>query len=270
MTVLVAGEHRVDAGKTTFATGLLAHADAVGFKPRAGNDVWHDHDDYRAAIGEGHVCGKDARRLAAASPGQLDPLDVNPIHRLWTPAPGPGTGLLGQADRSFLLDRVGEEYLVNGTVDLPESARQALPLADALVVDSVEELNAAIREYYLPALESLARTIDRTDRAVVESYADVARPIQGLDPGAVAVVELGRVRLYEGSRYAKSCSIASGGSTPLEGQLEKRVSDVTELLDPVATVELSPLREAEQTDPPAVAEAYAPVYEQLLDVAGWE
>jgi len=270
MTLLVAGAQRVDAGKTTFSTGLAADTDGLGFKPRAGNDVWHNHDDYLTAIEEGHVYGKDARRLADASPGRLAPLDVNPVHRLWTPAPGPGTGLLGQSDREFLLDRVGEEYLVNGTVELPESARQALPLADAVVVESVEELNAAIREYYLPALDSLGRTIERTERAVVESYADVARPIQGLEPDAVAVVDPGRARIYGGSRYGKSCSIASGGTTPLEGQLEKRVSNVVELIDPVATVELPPLRKEEQSDPHAVAEAYAPAFEQLLDVAGWE
>jgi len=183
MTLLVAGEHRVDAVKTTFASGLLAHADAVGFKPRAGNDVWHDHDDYLTAVADGHVYGKDARR---------------------------------------------------------------------------------------PALASLARTIERTERAVVESYGDIARPVQGLEPEAVAAVDPRRVRIYWGSRYDKSCSIASGGTTPLEGQLEKRVSDVTELLDPVATVELPPLRTEEQSDPHAVAEAHAPVYEQLVDVAGWK
>jgi predicted P-loop ATPase/GTPase len=38
MTVLVAGAHEVDAGKTTVSTGLLARTGAVGFKPRAGND----------------------------------------------------------------------------------------------------------------------------------------------------------------------------------------------------------------------------------------
>ncbi len=40
MKLLVAGGDRVDAGKTTFSTGLLARTDAVGFKPRAGNDYW--------------------------------------------------------------------------------------------------------------------------------------------------------------------------------------------------------------------------------------
>jgi len=270
MTLLVAGARRVDAGKTTFSTGLVEFVDGVGFKPRAGNDYWFHHDDCRRALDEGHVYGEDARRLSEASPGQLDPLDVNPIHRLWTPDPGPGTGLLGQPDRAFVLDRVGEAYLVNGTVEVPASARDRLPLAGAVVVDSVEELNAAIRRQYLPTLEALERTIDRTERAVVESYADVARPTPSLEPAAVAVVEPARARIYDGSRYVKSCSIASGGTTPLEGRLEKRVQDVVELIDPVATVELPPLTEEERTDPAAVADAYGPAYERLFDVAGWE
>lgn len=46
MTLLVAGSERVDAGKTTFALGLIASLDGVGFKPRAGNDYWFHHDDY--------------------------------------------------------------------------------------------------------------------------------------------------------------------------------------------------------------------------------
>ncbi len=65
MTILVAGSDRVDAGKTTFTVGLLAHHDAVGFKPRAGNDFWFDHDDAKRALSEGRLYGKDAKRLAA-------------------------------------------------------------------------------------------------------------------------------------------------------------------------------------------------------------
>jgi len=50
MRLLVAGADRVDAGKTTFATGLVAETGAVGFKPRAGNDYWFHHEDVRAAL----------------------------------------------------------------------------------------------------------------------------------------------------------------------------------------------------------------------------
>jgi len=270
MTLLVAGRQRVDAGKTTFSTGLAVYTGAVGFKPRAGNDYWFHHDDYLQSTGNGSLYGKDARRLAGASPGQLDPTDVNPIHRLWRPSPGPGTGLLGQSDRSFVLDRVGESYLVNGRVEVPDAARERLPLADATVIESVEELNAAIQQYHLPALDALERTIERTARAVVESYADVARPIQDLDPDAVAVVGPGRARIYDGSRYAKGCSVAPGGTTQMEGRLEKRVADVTDLIDPVTTVALPGLPSAERSDPDKVAAAYEPAYERLLDVANWQ
>jgi len=270
MTLLVAGGSRVDAGKTTFSAGLVAHAGAVGFKPRAGNDYWYDHDDYRRAVGEGSLYGKDARRLAAASPGQLAPEDINPVHRLWIPSPGAGTGLLGQGDRSFLVDRVRDGYVVNGTVELPDDVRDGLPLSDAAVVRTVEELNAAIQQSHLRALEALERTIEGADRAVVESYADVARPIQTVEPDAVAVVEPRRVRIFDGSRYLKGCQIATGGSTPLEGQLEERVSDVTDLIDPVETVELPPLPKGVRSEPDAVAAAYEQAYDRLLDAAGWQ
>ncbi|WP_418286595.1 ATPase [Halorubrum sp. DTA46] len=142
--LLVAGGDRVDAGKTTFSTGLVAslaanRGDAIGVKPLAGNDYWFDHDDYRIATDSGRLYGKDARRLAAAStrslsesaPGEdshesdrradergsdrvddcrnraevVTPESVNPVHRLWRPTPG-RTGLLGDTDRTFLCDRV--------------------------------------------------------------------------------------------------------------------------------------------------------------------
>ncbi|MEF8791499.1 MAG: ATPase, partial [Haloarculaceae archaeon] len=65
MRLLVAGADRVDAGKTTFSTGLVHETGATGYKPRAGNDYWFDHDDYRRAVDAGRLYGKDARRLAA-------------------------------------------------------------------------------------------------------------------------------------------------------------------------------------------------------------
>src|SRR6056297_92746 len=66
MKLLVAGDARVDAGKTTFAAGLLASlSDVVGFKPRAGNDYWFDHDDVATALAEGRLYGKDIATLTA-------------------------------------------------------------------------------------------------------------------------------------------------------------------------------------------------------------
>ncbi|MEF8826448.1 MAG: ATPase, partial [Halapricum sp.] len=183
MRLLVAGADRVDAGKTTFSTGLVHETGATGYKPRAGNDYWFDHDDYRRAVDAGRLYGKDARRLAAASPGDPDPETINPVHRLWTPVPGPSKGLLGQEGRAVLVDRVGdrgeERWVVNATVDLPRSVREALSLSDAVEVASVAEFNDAMRELHVPAMEALGERIADADRAVVESYADVARPLEG-------------------------------------------------------------------------------------------
>jgi predicted P-loop ATPase/GTPase len=270
MRLLVAGASRVDAGKTTFTTGLLDRLGGVGFKPRAGNDYWFDHDDYRRSLEEGSLYGKDAKRLAAASTGDYDPEDLNPVHRLWRPSPGPDTGLLGQAHREFVLDRVGESFVVNARADVPESARENLPLSDAPEVESVAQLNDVIRRLHLPMFEGFADRIravqaETGSSAVVESYGDVALPIRGVSFDAVAVVEPGRMRAYDGDRFLKACEVAGG--TPREGQLEVHTADVTDLADPKATASLAPLSEADRRNPAAVARAYADAYEELLSIA---
>lgn len=274
MRVLVAGADRVDAGKTTFSTGLVAHIDAVGFKPRAGNDYWFDHDDYRRAIQEGRLNGKDARRLVEVTDRTVEIPDVNPIHRLWRPAPGSGTGLVGPADRQFVCDRVAGSFVVNESARVPETARTSLAIDTAVSVATVEELNTATRRRHLPALEAVGRRIRDSDRAVVESYADIARPLQGVLDGdeavglydAVAVVEPGRVRVYDGNRYVRATSVAS--ASPRDGRLERRVPDVVKHLDPVAAVELDPLPSIDRSDPDRVAEANAGAYGRIIDAVG--
>jgi predicted P-loop ATPase/GTPase len=265
MKLLVAGADRVDAGKTTFTVGLLERTGAVGFKPRAGNDHWFHHDDFRHAVEQGRLFGKDARRLADASPGDVEPEAINPVHRLWRPSPGNGTGLLGQADREFVVDRVAENYVVNDTVEVPETARDHLPLDDAVRVGTLQEFNEVMEQLHLVALEGILRRIREQERAVVESYGNVARPLQEYEPDAVAVVEPGRARVYEGDRFVKACSVASGG--PNEGQLEEHVPAVVELVDAVDSMALPALSSAERKDPPAVADAYGHAYESLLDAA---
>lgn len=262
MTILVVGESRVDAGKTTFTTGLLDRIDGVGFKPRAGNDYWFDHDDYRRAVAAGRLYGKDATRLAAASRGDRDPESLNPLHRLWRPSPGPDTGLVGKARREFVCDRIGDEFVVNAHADVPDSARENLPLADAERVETVEEVDAVTRNRYQPAFERLEERIRETDRAVVESYSDIAVPTRSVEYETVAVVEPGRMTTYRGDRFLKARSIASGSAR--DGRLEAHVSDVTDPIDPEAVVSLPALGSDERADPKRVAEAYAEAYDALL------
>lgn len=305
MKLLVAGAREVDAGKTTFTTGLIERTGAPGFKPRAGNGYWYDQDDYRRAVETGRLYGKDAKRIAAASPGDVPPEAINPVHRLWLPTPGRGKGLLGREDRRFVVDRVtppgtaetgagsgeatrdgtaestadgdrgGEatpadgaradgvdRFVVNGTADVPPAARRAFPLEEAPVVDSLPELNDLMAELHAPALAALGDAIAHREAAVVESYADVARPLSGFVPDAVAVVEPRRCRVYDGERYAKSCEVASGSAR--EGRLEERVEHVVELLEPLARVTLPALASAELSDPAVVAGAYEEAYDELL------
>ena len=273
MKLLVAGDARVDAGKTTFAAGLLAALDgAVGFKPRAGNDYWYDHDDAVAALNDGRLYGKDVATLAAAGDTDLQEEQLNPVHRLWRPTPD-RTGMLGEAGRTFLVDRVttpdGPSFVVNGVAEreglLPDPVAKSLPLDDALRVEGVERFNDVMAERYLPAFERVTEWIAETTPGVVESYADIALPVTGIGFDAVAVVAPTRVRLYDGSRYLKADEVASGSRR--EGQLEERVDRVTEMIEPVSTHTLQPLNSDERDDPTRVADAYADVYESLLDVA---
>lgn len=268
MQLLVAGNTRVDAGKTTFSAGLLNHIGGTGFKPRAGNDYWYDHDDYRHATTAGRLYGKDARRLAAASATDQQPEALNPIHRLWQPSPGPNEGLLGRTDREFVVDRIGADdptYVVNDTVELPASATSRLSLESALRVASLEAFNDVMSRLHLPVLERIDDRIEAADRAVIESYGAIARPLTGLEPDAVAVVEPGLVRIYGGTRYAKACTVASGSAR--EGRLEVPVDRVLDLIEPKARMELPPLDSETRAEPDGIATAYAPAYDALCTTA---
>jgi len=264
MRLLVAGADQVDAGKTTFSVGLLARIGGTGFKPRAGNDYWFDHDDYRAAVGDGRLYGKDANRLAAASDGDPEPEEINPIHRLWQPAPG-NPGMLGRDDRQFVVDRVAGSYVVNAAATVPDLAGERLPLSDAVRVDSLSAFNEVMATRHAAAQRAVEERIREADPAVVESYADVARPVASATPDAVAVVEPTRARIYDGDRYWKACEVASG--RPEEGRLEERTGSVVELADPRSRVSLPALSAAERSDPEAIAAAYETAFDALLSVA---
>jgi predicted P-loop ATPase/GTPase len=277
MKLLVAGDARVDAGKTTFAAGLLASlSDAVGFKPRAGNDYWFDHDDVRAALSERRLYGKDVATLVDAatdsSNRELREERLNPVHRLWRPTPD-RTGLLGEQGRTFLVDRVmtpeGPWFVVNGAAEdaglVPNRVTEALPLDAAPRVRSVDGFNELMAERYLPAFERVTDRITETEPAVVESYSDIALPVDGIEFDAVAVVGPTRAKIYDGQRYVKACKVASGSAR--EGQLEERVDRVVEMIEPVSTHDLEPLTGSERGNPPQIASQYDPVYEALLDAA---
>ena len=266
MKLLIAGSSEVDAGKTTFTTGLIERTGTRGYKPRAGNGYWYDQDDYRRAVEEGRLYGKDAKKIAAANEGSTRPEDINPIHRLWLPTPGRGKGILGRDGRRFLFDRVtldADAYVVNGEVDIPPAAKRAFPLDRAHHAESLEALNELMARSHAPALESLADDIARRKGAIVESYADIARPLSSFVPDAVAVVEPRRCRVYEGGRYAKACEVASGSAH--EGRLEERVESVIDLLDPADSVTLPALSSAEREDLAVVADAYADAYDALFE-----
>lgn len=269
MKLLVAGSSEVDAGKTTFTTGLIERTGVRGYKPRAGNGYWYDQDDYRRSVEQGRLYGKDSKLIAAASPGDVRPEAINPVHRLWLPTPGRGKGPLGRDGRRFICDRVtqptgdgADRYVANADVEVPPAARRAFSLDDAPVVETLAELNDVMADLHAPALAALDDELAARDAAIVESYSDIARPLTEFAPDAVAVVEPRRCRIYDGERYAKSCEVASGSAH--EGRLEERVDNVLELLDPAATLTLPALSSDERDDVGAVADAYEAAYDELL------
>lgn len=268
MNLLVAGGKEIDAGKTTFSVGLLARTGAVGYKPRAGNDYWHSHDDVLSAAETGRLYGKDAMRLADAGSADRDPWEINAVHRLWHPRPGGVGSILGQDGREFLLDRAGDTYVVNGTADLPDRVCEAFPVESAVAVESLEAFNDVMAARHRPVMDALSGEIAERALPVVESYSDVARPLHSLDHDAVAVVEPRRVRVYDGRRYDRACEVAGGSPDAGSGRLEERTDDVTDLIDPVEVVDLPPLSRGEREDPDTVADRYAGAYEALLRVAG--
>lgn len=270
MKLLVAGSAEVDAGKTTFTTGLIERTGIRGYKPRAGNGYWYDQDDYRRAVEEGRLYGKDAKLIAAANDEPTRPEAINPVHRLWLPTPGRGKGVLGRDGRRFLFDRVttktgSDVHVVNGTVEIPPAARRAFPLDAAPTVETLSALNELMAEHHAPALSALADEIADRDAAIVESYANIAEPLSELVPDAVAVVEPRRCRVYDGERYARACEVASGSAH--EGRLEERVETVVDLLDPHASITLPALSSDERDDPAVVADAYEDAHDELLAVA---
>ena len=251
----------MDAGKTTFAVGLVDELDGIGIKPRAGNDYWYDYDTVSAAATAGTLVGKDAKRLARASAGDLQPAAINPLHRLWRPIPHGTGGIFGRERTEFLVDRDADEYVVNAGVDIPRELRRGFDLEGATRVDSLAEMNEVMRDRHRPALEGV-RPLLETDRPVViESYADVARPLQDVEIDAVAVVGAGRLAVYDGERYCRAAEVASGSADM--GRLEERVDDVVDLIRPVATTRLPPLTSDRRSDPSAVAAAYADAFDAL-------
>jgi len=120
---------------------------------------------------------------------------------------------------------------------------------------------------YLPAFDRLAaRVAAASVPVVVESYADIAGPLPRdgpVKPDAVAVVDPGRARIYAGDRYAKARAVASG--SPREGTMEEHTGTVTEMIEPLATVDLPALSGDERGDPERVTERYGPAYEMLID-----
>ena len=257
MQVLVAGNKEVDAGKTTFTRGLRAAIEGYAVKPRAANSRWYHQDTYREALIAGALYGKDAKRLAADQP-DVAVTDVNPIHRLWQPATEGESGLVGPADQEFVCDRVGDRYVVNTTATMPDGLIEALPLDDAVTVETLGELNRAMYDLHLPVLEAFEADLEGITPLLVESYGDIALPTRTLGYDLVAVVEPERVRYYPGDQFVRTAEAVS--SSPREGRMEPVVPDVLRELEPIADRTLPPLTAADRGSADAIARAYGDAF----------
>ncbi|MFB6187723.1 MAG: ATPase, partial [Halobacteriaceae archaeon] len=240
------------------------YLDATGFKPRAGNDYWHDYDDFRDASQEGRLYGKDAKKIAKVSNASVTPEEINPIHRLWQPLHTPKNTVLGEPGREFLLDRVGQQLVVNENASMPQEVTDTFNFDSCISVASLQELESVVESRYLEALNALGTTIRQTSPAVIESYEDIARPIRDIDIDVVAVVESGSIQLFEGERYQQACSVLHSRG---RGLLEKRVGDIIDALDPVATYQLTPISQSKRNSPSAIANTYQDTYVNIQNIA---
>jgi len=133
LVILVAGGARVDAGKTTFSTGLVADlaaraGDAVGGVNPApatttgttttttGSQAIRGGSTERRETPRGREHAIAGERWGSGAVLRRSPESINPVHRLWRPTPD-RTGMLGDTDRTFLCDRVttegGSRFVVN-------------------------------------------------------------------------------------------------------------------------------------------------------------
>lgn len=264
MRVLVAGSRQVDAGKTTFTRGLIASTGAPAYKPRAANNRWYDYDAYRQALDAGVLYGKDARLLAAAHGSTVAPETINPIHRLWQPIPDPTGGIHEQPYRQFMLDRVGDTYVRNANAELPAELEAALPLAATETVGSLREMNDTVERRYLPTIERWENRVNDDPVAIVESYGDIAMPVQAVEFDIVAAVEPGRVRFFEGRRYGRAATAIP--RTPREGTMEPVVEDVIAEIRCLGEADLPPLAADVRQEDESIADAYGEAYDTLLDL----
>ena len=257
MRILVVGGRQTDAGKTTMTLGLRHALDAVAVKPRAANNYWYDYDTvHRTVTDGGDLVGADAEKLAKSNPtGWSNPAEINPLHRLWQPVDSSTETILGEPGREFVLDRLGTEYILNETADIPDILGTHLDLGDARSIAELSKFNALMRDQYLPFLDSFATEVSSLDSLIIESYGDVALPIHGLTVDVVVSVHPGRIAIYEGRRFLDACRVSS--RSPREGRMEPIVSDITTMVDPVATESIPPLRSRTRASPGNIRRAYS-------------
>jgi predicted P-loop ATPase/GTPase len=269
----VVGLRDLDAGKTTFAQGVLRTVwrqgeEPVPFKPWSASSLWQHHDAVTRAL-EGDLASRDARRLLAAAGRDADPRLVNPVHRVWRPRSALEAG---RGNTVPLLDRVADDdgvaWVVHGDGDLPEP----LPglVADASRVERAPDddaLRALQAELHVPAVEAAWERLDGTGWVLTESYSDVARPpgFPGV-PDVTLAVEPGRVHRFDGTRWDKALDLRTGVRGGSAGA-EPASPELLDLVSPEASSDLPPLADAERTDLDAVEEAYREAIEAVLPEA---
>lgn len=262
MTLLVVGKKQVNSGKTTFTLGLVERISGVGFKPRASNSYWYHYDQFLRSVQKGSLYGKDASFLSKVSSDISNPEEINNLHRLWRPSPQKNSGILGRQGSEFVLDRLGDKYIVNNNIKLPDLLKDNLSLEDCIYIESFDDFNELMENEYIDEMENFREKVKCFEDSIVESYKDIALPLQGIGFSRVAVVEPMQVEIYEGSKYIKACKICMGSNR--EGILEPVVEDVVDYLSPLATVRLPILTSEEKQDPKKIKSKYNGIYDRLL------
>lgn len=235
------------AGKTTTTIGLYHNFSEIGdvglFKPFAANDYWYDYPIVSETIEKNTIYGKDTKLLSELI--DLNPKEINPIHRLWAPSSIiTGKGLDIRRDKkSLVLDRVwtsdkGMIIVKNSQIEIPNYLEKLISIADeGLEFSNIEELNEYMENLYLQAVEKSYEKIEDQDFFITESYSDIAKPVT-INFDAVITVEPGKAYLSDGEKFEKAYSTISKRWKDYSREIKTR--KVLEMIE-TKTFEISPI-----------------------------
>ncbi|KXB07123.1 hypothetical protein AKJ52_00855 [candidate division MSBL1 archaeon SCGC-AAA382C18] len=255
------------AGKTTAMVGLFQNfdkdMDVNLFKPFAANDYWHDHSVIVDSLEKGVLFGHDAKVLSNFT--EQREVEINPIHRVWAPESVVGQGIgVGGSGSTMILDRVFDgndtTFVINSEIALPKKFETLLDSADRVIeISTVEELNNLSEDLYVSTVEQRYKKISKTDKLMVESYSDIAMPLN-FSPDVVISIEPGKVHISDGQKYKNAYTMHRERWKDYSRELKTR--KILNMTQPTTIkIQPSPLNDISEA-----GEVYSKVYQKMKEL----